>query len=75
MTALFVLVGKRSGEALTYGGRVITHENRAEMAWLFPNERVAEYRPGNDLTMRLVDHPDMAVVRFPLNRKDFRRER
>ena len=72
MTALFVLVGKRSGAALTYGGRVITHENRAEMAWLFPHERVAEYRPGNDPTMKLVDHPDMAAVRFPLNRKDFR---
>lgn len=73
--ALYAILGKRSGEALTFMGHVITHENRAEMAYLFPNDRVIEYRPGNDLTMRLVDHPGMAPVRFPLNRKDFRRER
>jgi hypothetical protein len=73
--ALYGIVGKYSKELLTYGGRIITHEDRAEMAYLFPNDRIAEVRPGNELVMRLVDHPDMAAVRFPLNRKDFRRER
>lgn len=73
--ALFALVGKHTTELLTYGGRIITHEDRAEMAYLFPNSRVVEVKPGEDLVMRLVDHPDMAPVRFPLNRKDFRRER
>lgn len=72
---LFAIAGRKSGDLQTLGGRVIVHENRAEMAWLFPNERIVAHRPtGHDIVMMLVDHPDMAGVRFPLNKKDFNRE-
>lgn len=72
--ALYALVGERSGDVLTYGGRVILHNSKSEMEFLFPNNRVIEFKPrGGDLVMRLADHPDMAPVRFPLNKADFRR--
>lgn len=72
MTA-FALVGRSSGELLSYRGRVITHPDRAEMEFLFPAERVVALptwvQP--EQTMRLQDHPDMAPVTFPLDRREF----
>lgn len=70
----FALAGRSSGELLTYQGRVIVHGDRAEMEFLFPRERVVQVpswvQPAE--TMRLQDHPDMAPVTFPLDRREFR---
>jgi hypothetical protein len=69
----FALVGPRSGELLTYRMQIIVHDNRAEMEFLFPKNRVVRLSMG-DLkqgTIRLKDHPGMAKVRFPLRREDF----
>jgi hypothetical protein len=65
------MVGPNSGDLLTYGGKVIVHNNRSEMEFLFKNVRIA--RVNNvDCAMKLEEHPGMANVSFPLNRKDFR---
>jgi hypothetical protein len=67
------LHGARSGDLLTYGGRVIVHSNKDEMQFLFPDARVVRVTDGDSLgpTLRLKDHPGMAAVRFPLRREDF----
>lgn len=68
----YALKGAVSGELLTYGGRVLVHDNRGELEWLFPNERVVPY-DGRELpTMRLADHPDMDAVSWPLRKESFR---
>lgn len=72
--AFFAIAGRKTGDLVTFMGQVIVHEDRAEMAYLFPNDRIVPHTPtGHDVVMMLVDHPDMSAVRFPLNRKDFNR--
>lgn len=73
MTRLWALVGQVSGELLSHQGRVLVHEDRAEMEWLVPDHRTVEVRPEiGRPTMRLRDHPDMNAVVWPLDRRDFR---
>jgi hypothetical protein len=70
----YALMGEASGSALTYQGRVITHDDRAELEFLFPANKVVEVGgliPPQD-RMRLRDHPGMGAVSFPLRREDFR---
>jgi hypothetical protein len=70
----YAIHGEASGSPLTYGGRVITHNNREEMEFLFPGARVVEIGsliPPQD-RIALSEHPDMAAVSFPLRREDFR---
>jgi hypothetical protein len=72
----YALIGARTGELLTYGGRVIVHDNRAEMEYLFPNRdraRVIRVTDGDlgQPVLQLRDHPSMSKVRFPLRREDF----
>lgn len=72
---LFAIAGRKTGDPVTFMERVLVHEDKAEMAYLFPNDRIVPFRPGPaDLVMMLVDHPDMKAVRFPLDKKDFNRE-
>lgn len=78
MTSLspaFQMLVTSKGEPFTYGGRILVHESREELGYLFPNNRTAPYRGSEGDAMLLIDHPDMAAVRFPLNRKDFRHGR
>lgn len=71
---LFGLVGATTRTLLTYRGRVIVHEDRAELEALFPGTRVAEVPTTDQIaTLPLRDHPDMTAVRFPLTREAFRR--
>lgn len=71
MTTRYALRGSVSGELLTYGGRILVHGDRGELEFLFPGEGVVPY-DGALPTMCIADHPDMASVTWPLNRKDFR---
>lgn len=73
----YCLVGRISGDVLTYKGYVLVHTDKSELEYLFPNERVIPL-PGlysTDLTMDIRNHPDMTSVRFPLaqNMSQFRR--
>lgn len=64
----YALVGHTSGDILTYKGKAIVHENRSELEYLFPANRVVELPRywGEDLTIPLKFHPDMEAVQFPL---------
>lgn len=78
---MWALVGEVSGELISYRGRVLVHDNPAELGWLISGartvqlqgtspEEVAE-RLGRPV-MALRDHPDMRVLRWPLDKRDFR---
>lgn len=69
---IYGIRGRSSGQLLTYQGMVIAHDNRGEMEFLFPNEKVVEVSgiQRDDLIM-LKDHPDNSVLSWPLRRADF----
>lgn len=68
------MVGSVSGELLSYRGRVLVHDNPHELEFLFPGTRVVTLPSfvTPELTMPITQHPEMASVRWPLDRKDFR---
>lgn len=70
----YALWGERSGTYITHGGRVIIHDNEAEMNFLFPANRVVPLRvkPDPDTTIALFAVPGMEAVQFPLRKEDFR---
>lgn len=70
---LFGLWGQHTSTWLTYDGRVIAHTDRAELEFLCPGTPV-KLLNGIDRSEVLMirDHPDMAPVRWPLDRRDFR---
>ncbi len=80
MSAWWVAVSS-TGEPYSLGGALLVHDDRAELEFLIPDRRTQSVsgrcpeevaaRLGRPV-MRLRDHPDMADVRWPLNREDFR---
>lgn len=75
MTRRFVMIGSVSGEALSYGGLILTHTDRAEMEWLFTGIRGDVVEIGSQIpeydTMPISQHPDLSQIRWPLRREDF----
>lgn len=74
----YALYGEFTGDILTYLGRPLVHDNRAELEWLFPRMRVVPVTDA-DLVRRsplepmpIAQHPGMSTVVFPLDRRDFR---
>lgn len=74
MSARYGLQGLVSRELLTYGGRVLVHDNPHELGFLVPDARVVtvprDIPP--EQTMPISAHPGLAGVRFPLRKGDFR---
>lgn len=71
----YALQGTTSRDLLTYGGRVLVHDDRAELEFLMAGDvRVIEcprdLPPEQTLSIRY--HPQFAAVTWPLDRKDFR---
>lgn len=63
------------GDLLSWRGRVLVHDSAAEMEFLFAGDvKVTEcprdLTPEETLDIRF--HPQLASVRWPLDRKDFR---
>jgi hypothetical protein len=71
---LYGLWGPTSREFITFTGRVLVHDNRSELEFLFPNCPIREIPPTftSEQCFPIEQHPDMSSTRFPLNRKDFR---
>lgn len=68
------LKGRRSGDLLSYGGRILVHDNMNELQFLFPGTQVMQVSASlpEELLLPISAHPEMSSVRFPLDRKDFR---
>jgi len=70
----FVIIGPVSRQPASLNGRILVHNSRPEMEFLFPGSEIREIGP--DLpeadTMSIKDHPDLVSVQWPLRREDFR---
>jgi hypothetical protein len=75
MATRYALQGAVSRDLLTWNGRVLVHDDRAEMEFLFAGDvRVIEC-PGNippEQCLEIRYHPDLASIQWPLDRRDFR---
>jgi hypothetical protein len=56
----------------TRGGAILVHDNRGELEFLFPGRETVDVSQSVLPKTRWRDHPDMASVRWPLRREDFR---
>lgn len=72
---MYALQGLTSGDLITWGGKVLVHDNRRELEFLFiagvrvvecPRDLVA-----NDLTMPIWAHPEYEGLSWPLRRSEF----
>ncbi len=72
MAGLYALWGDRSQTWITYLGKVLVHGDRAELEFLFPTFKVVPFVGQTGQTMQIRDHPQMAPVRWPLDRRDFK---
>lgn len=73
MSRRYAVAGPVSGELMSYHGRILVHPDRAELEWLLADQRVVEV-PAHipaEQTMPWAQHPQMAAVTFPLDRRDF----
>lgn len=75
---MFALVGETTHDLLTFEGRPIVHDNRAELEWLLPRARVVPVTD-RDLKTRspfpplpLREHPGLCHLSWPLDRTEFR---
>lgn len=68
---MYAIAGPATRELLTYEGRVIVHDNRAEMEFLLPGAQIVHTSGAGMPLLRLRDHPDFAAVRWPLDQRDF----
>lgn len=69
------LYGPVSRDFLTYGGRVLWHSDAAELAYLVPKGAVVREIPPSippELTLPISQHPRMAAVTWPLDKRNFR---
>lgn len=74
MSRRFAMEGPNSKQLLSYQGKVLVHDDRAELEFLFPGVRVVE--PGVALaqydTLPVKEHPDLGHLEWPLRREDFK---
>lgn len=69
---MYGILGRSTRQLLSHQGKVILHDDRGEMEFLFPAETVIGVIAWPEPFMLLRDHPDMAPVRWPLRKEDFR---
>lgn len=69
------LIGEHSRDLLSVGGYVIAHDNERELAFLFPNSKVAPIPDSHTLRIPLSMVSGMEAVEFPLRREDFPNDR
>ena len=69
---MYGIVGRSTKTLLTYQGKAILHDSREEMEFLFPAEKVIPAPHWVEDYILLKNHPDMAPVKWPLQKNDFR---
>jgi hypothetical protein len=76
--SIYAAYGAHSGDLLTYQGRPLVHDSRAEFEFLLPGTRIVEVT-ARDLETRspltplpIGEHPDFQGLTWPLTRDQFR---
>lgn len=70
--SLFAVKCEPSPGAFTLGGNLLVHDNREELAFLFPGREILDVTGTDYPIMWWKDHLGMAAVEWPLKREDFR---
>ena len=74
MSVRWALEGPVSRDLLTWGGRVIVHDNRHELEWVTTGARVvqcpADIPPEQTIALRW--HPRFEGVSWPLRKEEWR---
>jgi hypothetical protein len=71
----YALQGALSRDLLTWNGKVLVHDDRAEMEFLFTGDVRVIPCPRDippEQTLSICHHPNLASVTWPLRREDFR---
>lgn len=68
---VYALKGDRSGQILTWNGKVITHTNREELDFLVRGARAVPLSVRFEDSIPIQFVPGFEKVRFPLDREDF----
>lgn len=69
------LYGPNSRDFLTYGGRILVHDDKAEAEFLVPRGATIRELPQtipDDQTVPLLSHPNFLGVTRPITRGQFR---
>ena len=72
---IYAMVGENSKDLITYNGKVLVHEDKAEMEFIFPMGMKVVMCPRDitpEMMMDIKFHPDLASFRWPIKRGDFR---
>jgi hypothetical protein len=71
---LYALQGDVSKDLMTWRGRVIVHDSKREMEFIFRGARVVEVPRdiSADMMISIKHHPDFASYQWPLERNKFR---
>jgi len=70
----FGLYGDNSHDFLTWGGRILVHDNRDEMSWLVPFGATVKELPRDipeGQTVPLLAHPNFTGVTRPITKEQF----
>jgi hypothetical protein len=69
---MYAIWSKAASSWISFRGKVLTHDNKGEMEFLFPGSSI---RPimwvAPDDMLSIKDHPDCATYRWPLRKEDF----
>lgn len=71
MRNIYALKGDRSGQVLTWNGKVITHTNREELGFLVRGAQPVPLSVKFEDSIPIQFVPGFEDVQFPLNREDF----
>lgn len=75
----WALYGTNSKDFLTFGGRILWHDNPAELEFMCPLGTATIREVPRDIPdeqmMPILDHPNFAGVTRPITREQFRRPR
>jgi hypothetical protein len=70
----YALYGEKSRTLLTFMGRVLVHDNKAELEYLTVGAKAVECPSGipEGQTFPLRLHPNLTTVEWPLRKESFR---
>lgn len=71
---MYGIRGRHSGELMTWSGRVIVHDNKDEMQFIFEGADIVEVPRSiePELMISIKHHPDFGSYQWPLEMNVFR---
>jgi hypothetical protein len=67
----YAMWGDNSQSWITYNGKVLVHDNRAELEFMYPLQKILPITLKEEEAMPIRLHPQHEGYRWPLRREDF----